>query len=167
MLIYIHCLIHSDPGSIRSILRSSTACRTNHPKSLLRVLAPQSLNFLKLLTSTSSPFPFLSYTNIDLLRFLRDEQLADSSTKSWNEQLAEKYYANLYKEFAVCDLKHYKSGNVSLLNILLHRSFSPYTIVCPSLEDGGRSALRRRRDNVRKYPLRAPSRGIQSSSDYP
>jgi len=47
-------------------------------------------------------------------KFLRDEQQLDSSTQSWNEQLAEKYYANLYKEFAVCDLKHYKSGNFAL-----------------------------------------------------
>ena len=32
--------------------------------------------------------------------------------KAWEDQLAEKYYESLYREFAVCDLKHYKSGNV-------------------------------------------------------
>ncbi|PPQ69175.1 hypothetical protein CVT24_000023 [Panaeolus cyanescens] len=62
-------------------------------------------------------------------RFLRDEDNPpvasdeqdvaktvnpSSSTKSWNEQLAEKYYASLYREFALCDLKHYKSGNFAL-----------------------------------------------------
>jgi len=33
---------------------------------------------------------------------------------AWNDKVAKKYYDNLYKEFAVCDLKHYKSGNFSL-----------------------------------------------------
>ncbi|KAF9048563.1 folate-sensitive fragile site protein Fra10Ac1-domain-containing protein [Panaeolus papilionaceus] len=62
-------------------------------------------------------------------RFLRDEDNPtvapdeqdvaktvnpSSSSKSWNEQLAEKYYASLYREFALCDLKHYKSGNFAL-----------------------------------------------------
>ena len=43
-------------------------------------------------------------------RFLRDED--EGKELSWDEQLAAKYYATLYREFAVCDLKHYKSGNV-------------------------------------------------------
>lgn len=34
--------------------------------------------------------------------------------KAWEDQLAEKYYESLYREFAVCDLKHYKSGNFAL-----------------------------------------------------
>ncbi|KAG6328803.1 hypothetical protein ID866_10285 [Astraeus odoratus] len=38
---------------------------------------------------------------------------AEGST-SWNDQLAEKYYNSLYREFAVCNLKHYKSGNFAL-----------------------------------------------------
>ncbi|KAI0303607.1 folate-sensitive fragile site protein Fra10Ac1-domain-containing protein [Multifurca ochricompacta] len=33
---------------------------------------------------------------------------------SWNDQLAQKYYDSLFREFAVCDLKHYKSGNFAL-----------------------------------------------------
>ncbi|KAG6865979.1 hypothetical protein C0991_009981 [Blastosporella zonata] len=45
-------------------------------------------------------------------RFLRDED--DTRNESWDEQLASKYYASLYREFAVCDLKHYKSGNFAL-----------------------------------------------------
>jgi len=58
-------------------------------------------------------------TEFDILKashkFLRDEEgnaESERKAKSWNDQLAEKYYANLYREFAVCDLKHYKSGNV-------------------------------------------------------
>lgn len=43
-------------------------------------------------------------------RFLRDEQ--DATNLPWEEKLAHKYYSSLYREFAVCDLKHYKSGNV-------------------------------------------------------
>ncbi|KAF5372744.1 hypothetical protein D9615_010092 [Tricholomella constricta] len=45
-------------------------------------------------------------------RFLRDE--VDTKDLSWDEQLASKYYTTLYREFAVCDLKHYKSGNFAL-----------------------------------------------------
>ncbi|TFK40203.1 folate-sensitive fragile site protein Fra10Ac1-domain-containing protein [Crucibulum laeve] len=44
-------------------------------------------------------------------KFLRDEEGKNST---WDEQLAEKYYSSLYREFAVCDLKHYKSGNFAL-----------------------------------------------------
>ncbi|KAF8150718.1 folate-sensitive fragile site protein Fra10Ac1-domain-containing protein, partial [Crassisporium funariophilum] len=44
-------------------------------------------------------------------KFLRDE---DEKASSWDEKLAEKYYSSLYREFAVCDLKHYKSGNFSI-----------------------------------------------------
>ncbi|KAF9561995.1 hypothetical protein CPC08DRAFT_400438 [Agrocybe pediades] len=44
-------------------------------------------------------------------KFLREE---DEKPTTWDEQLAGKYYSNLYREFAVCDLKHYKSGNFAL-----------------------------------------------------
>ncbi|KIM40572.1 hypothetical protein M413DRAFT_164146 [Hebeloma cylindrosporum] len=44
-------------------------------------------------------------------KFLRDE---DEKPTTWDEQLAGKYYESLYREFAVCDLKHYKSGNFAL-----------------------------------------------------
>ncbi|PFH53139.1 hypothetical protein AMATHDRAFT_55595, partial [Amanita thiersii Skay4041] len=37
-----------------------------------------------------------------------------TSAKSWDQLLAEKYYASLFREFAVCDLKHFKSGNFAL-----------------------------------------------------
>lgn len=43
------------------------------------------------------------------LRFLREDE---DKNLSWNDQVAQKYYSSLYREFAVCDLKHYKSGNV-------------------------------------------------------
>ncbi|KAF8591210.1 hypothetical protein K439DRAFT_1327808 [Ramaria rubella] len=55
-------------------------------------------------------------TEFDILKashkFLRsgDNDLA----KSWDAQLAKKYEDSLFKEFAVCDLKHYKSGNIAL-----------------------------------------------------
>lgn len=54
-------------------------------------------------------------TEFDILRtshrFLRDEASAPSS---WNDQVARKYYDSLYREFALCNLKHYKSGNFAL-----------------------------------------------------
>ncbi|GJJ08349.1 hypothetical protein Clacol_002560 [Clathrus columnatus] len=46
-------------------------------------------------------------------RFLRAEDDPQTS-KSWDAQLAKKYEDNLFKEFAVCDLKHFKSGNIAL-----------------------------------------------------
>ncbi|KAG2062473.1 hypothetical protein BDR04DRAFT_1040325, partial [Suillus decipiens] len=56
-------------------------------------------------------------TEFDILKashkFLRDGADDEAST-SWNDQLAQKYYDSLYREFAICDLKHYKSGNFSL-----------------------------------------------------
>ena len=56
-------------------------------------------------------------TEFDILKashkFLRqDEDHAEAQNASWDDQLAQKYYDNLFREFAVCDLKHYKSGNV-------------------------------------------------------
>ncbi|CCL99310.1 uncharacterized protein FIBRA_01326 [Fibroporia radiculosa] len=57
-----------------------------------------------------------STSEFDILKashkFLREDDEQESLT--WNEQLAKKYYHNLYREFAVCDLKHYKSGNFAL-----------------------------------------------------
>ncbi|KAF8340312.1 folate-sensitive fragile site protein Fra10Ac1-domain-containing protein [Cantharellus anzutake] len=57
-------------------------------------------------------------TDFDVLkerhRFLRSEEEASSPTLPWEEKLAAKYEASLYKEFAVCDLKHYKMGGVAL-----------------------------------------------------
>ncbi|KAF7312664.1 hypothetical protein MIND_00280700 [Mycena indigotica] len=48
-------------------------------------------------------------------RFLREDQdQTQPKAASWDDQLAEKYYESLFREFAVCDLKHYKSGNFSL-----------------------------------------------------
>ncbi|KAF9478854.1 hypothetical protein BDN70DRAFT_835283 [Pholiota conissans] len=62
----------------------------------------------------SAPKP-VGITEFEILKashkFLRDE---DEKPSTWDEKLAGKYYSNLYREFAVCDLKHYKSGNFSL-----------------------------------------------------
>ncbi|EPT01631.1 hypothetical protein FOMPIDRAFT_1109616, partial [Fomitopsis schrenkii] len=47
-------------------------------------------------------------------KFLREDGEADESKLPWDDKLAKKYYDNLYREYAVCDLKHYKSGNFAL-----------------------------------------------------
>ncbi|KAF8825267.1 folate-sensitive fragile site protein Fra10Ac1-domain-containing protein [Lentinula edodes] len=56
-------------------------------------------------------------TEFEILRdshkFLREDE-DDNSHLSWEEKLASKYYSSLYREFAMCDLKHYKSGNFAL-----------------------------------------------------
>ncbi|KAH7930152.1 hypothetical protein BV22DRAFT_1028654 [Leucogyrophana mollusca] len=68
--------------------------------------------------SSSKPTPsYPPVTEFEILKashkFLRDDTDPSTST-SWNDQLAQKYYDSLYREFAVCDLKHYKSGNFAL-----------------------------------------------------
>lgn len=57
--------------------------------------------------STSPTLGFLTRPH----RFLRADE-EGAKDLSWNDKVAKKYYDSLYKEFAVCDLKHYKSGNV-------------------------------------------------------
>ncbi|KAI0822476.1 folate-sensitive fragile site protein Fra10Ac1-domain-containing protein [Trametes gibbosa] len=47
-------------------------------------------------------------------RFLREDDDLDERQLSWDDRLAKKYYSSLYREYAVCDLKHYKSGNFAL-----------------------------------------------------
>ncbi|KAH9856637.1 folate-sensitive fragile site protein Fra10Ac1-domain-containing protein [Lenzites betulinus] len=57
-------------------------------------------------------------TEFDILKgshkFLREDDDLDERQLSWDERLAKKYYSSLYREYAVCDLKHYKSGNFAL-----------------------------------------------------
>ncbi|CAG7849516.1 SubName: Full=Uncharacterized protein {ECO:0000313/EMBL:CCA71591.1} [Serendipita indica DSM 11827] len=49
-------------------------------------------------------------------KFLREDEqdVETAGSKSWDEALARKFYSNLWKEYALCDLKHYKSGNFAL-----------------------------------------------------
>ncbi|EJD06896.1 uncharacterized protein FOMMEDRAFT_152223 [Fomitiporia mediterranea MF3/22] len=75
-------------------------------------------------SSSRLPIP-AGPTEFDILKashkFLREDDADNTNGKenenrknSWEDRLAQKYYASLYREFAVCDLKHYKSGNFAL-----------------------------------------------------
>ncbi|KAL5486074.1 hypothetical protein ACEPAI_7118 [Sanghuangporus weigelae] len=79
-------------------------------------------------SSSRPPIP-TGLTEFDILKashkFLREDDNPNAnadadgnantnSNGSWGERLAQKYYESLYREFAVCDLKHYKSGNFAL-----------------------------------------------------
>ncbi|GAA5900599.1 hypothetical protein JCM6882_000918 [Rhodosporidiobolus microsporus] len=46
-------------------------------------------------------------------QFVRDSNV-DPSTLSWEDQLALKYYSSLFREFALVNLKHYKTGQIAL-----------------------------------------------------
>lgn len=46
-------------------------------------------------------------------RFIRTND--DPSTLSWEDQLALKYYNSLFREYAIVNLKHYKTGQASVL----------------------------------------------------
>ncbi|KAK4055554.1 hypothetical protein OIV83_000100 [Microbotryomycetes sp. JL201] len=52
-------------------------------------------------------------TELDVIKekhqFIRDTDV-DPATLSWEDQLALKYYNSLFREFALINLKHYKSG---------------------------------------------------------
>ncbi|KAF9466592.1 folate-sensitive fragile site protein Fra10Ac1-domain-containing protein [Collybia nuda] len=69
-------------------------------------------------SSSKLPPPRTGKTEFEILkeshRFLREDEDDARRAQSWDEQLAAKYYESLYREFAVCDLKHYKSGNFAL-----------------------------------------------------
>ncbi|ORY91472.1 folate-sensitive fragile site protein Fra10Ac1-domain-containing protein [Leucosporidium creatinivorum] len=56
-------------------------------------------------------------TELDVLKerhqFIRSEQ-QDPSTLSWEDRLAVKYYDSLFREYALVNLKHYRSGAVAL-----------------------------------------------------
>ena len=87
----------------------------SHSGSFLTASLVETFTVMSLHPKPSSSTSFA--TEFDILRdshkFLRhDNDLAESHNTSWNDQLAQKYYDNLFREFAVCDLKHYKSGNV-------------------------------------------------------
>ncbi|KIM84211.1 hypothetical protein PILCRDRAFT_818545 [Piloderma croceum F 1598] len=66
-------------------------------------------------SSKTSSVQVAPVTEFDILKashkFLRED---DDKNLTWDDKVAQKYYSNLYREFAVCDLKHYKSGNFAL-----------------------------------------------------
>lgn len=49
-------------------------------------------------------------------RFLREEEEKDGSSSKieYEDEVAKRYYNHLFKEYAIADMKHYKSGNVAL-----------------------------------------------------
>ena len=85
-------------------------------------------------------------------KFIRED--IQDAQNSWNDCLAEKYYQSLYKEFALCDLKHYKSGNVRVSSLPVFTLFPSHSIlVCPSLENGRRGSLWHRRVDLCQLSL--------------
>ncbi|KAF5339240.1 hypothetical protein D9758_013287 [Tetrapyrgos nigripes] len=63
----------------------------------------------KTVTTGKTEFELLKSSH----KFLREDD-EDENNLTWEDKLASKYYSSLYREFAVCDLKHYKSGNFAL-----------------------------------------------------
>ena len=85
-------------------------------------------------------------------RFLRPEDEDDGSL-SWNEQVAKKYYSSLYREFAVCDLKHYKSGNVPIVPSRTALDSLTAITVLPPMAHRRRGYLRSWGNDLWKYAL--------------
>ncbi|GAA5839535.1 hypothetical protein JCM11251_002750 [Rhodosporidiobolus azoricus] len=56
-------------------------------------------------------------SELDVLKerhqFVRNSNV-DPSTLSWEDQLALRYYSSLFREFALVNLKHYKTGQIAL-----------------------------------------------------
>ena len=74
-------------------------------------------------------------------KFLREDKTesGDANKTSWDEQLARKYEASLFREYAVCDLKHYKSGKVCIT--IVSRGITKQMLDCNALAYRGRSAF--------------------------
>ncbi|SJK85973.1 Folate-sensitive fragile site protein Fra10Ac1 [Babesia microti strain RI] len=51
-------------------------------------------------------------TDYEILK--RYHQLIPESDGSWESSLVEKYHESLFKEFAICDLSHYKTGQIGI-----------------------------------------------------
>jgi hypothetical protein len=81
---------------------------------------------LNAINTANAPIQVVDGLINEVPRFLRAEE-EESKDLTWNDQLAKKYYENLYREFAVCDLKHYKSGNVRI-----YSSFNPNSVLLSS-----------------------------------
>jgi protein FRA10AC1 len=50
-------------------------------------------------------------------QFIRDDEdnaIDQQSKLSWEDKLALSWYSKLFREYAVCDLTHYKTGGVAL-----------------------------------------------------
>ncbi|KAI0783878.1 folate-sensitive fragile site protein Fra10Ac1-domain-containing protein [Irpex lacteus] len=66
----------------------------------------------------AGPSSSAARTEFEILReshkFLREDGEKDAEPHTWEDKLAQKYYDSLFREYAVCDLKHYKSGNFAL-----------------------------------------------------
>ena len=81
----------------------------------------------EILKSSHKYVPFLNPIPGVLTRFYRFLRADGEEARdlSWDDKVAKKYYDSLYKEFAVCDLKHYKSGNVR----------QPFSLMKPAIVD--------------------------------
>ncbi|KAI0342687.1 hypothetical protein BDW22DRAFT_1484270 [Trametopsis cervina] len=66
-------------------------------------------------SSSSQAAVLAGRTEFEILKeshkFLRED---GNNEHTWEDKLAQKYYDSLFREYAVCDLKHYKSGNFAL-----------------------------------------------------
>lgn len=100
------------------------------------------------------------------LRFLRDDDEKQLEELSADERIAVKYYRSLFKEFAVIDLKHYKSGKVCPTHpppIPSSAYLQSAHSVRASLENRGRGSRGTRAVHLRQYTLRV-SYGERASS---
>ncbi|KAI8367621.1 folate-sensitive fragile site protein Fra10Ac1-domain-containing protein [Radiomyces spectabilis] len=47
-------------------------------------------------------------------KFIRSDDDDTTEEPSWEQRVAKKYYDQLFKEYAICDLKYYKEGKIAL-----------------------------------------------------
>jgi len=115
---------------------------------------------MALYPSSSKAPPAPGKTEFEILKashkFLREED-DKGQPLSWDEQLASKYYDSLFREYAVYDLKHYKSGNVRPLPWWISKLLTSVTkSVFSAVENGGGGPGGGGRDDVREHAVRAP-----------
>ena len=93
-------------------------------------------------------------SRVIFLRFLRDDDEKQLEELSADERIAVKYYRGLFKEFAVIDLKHYKSGKVCPTYYTSPVYSQAAHLVCSPLENRGRGSRRTRSIHLRQHTLR-------------
>ena len=126
----MNCIFSCFPSS-RNLLDSGSARRMAHrprPRAPVQTLdrqtpherSKQSHNFTPSALRKRLP---KSRTELDVLvehhKFIREvregaERQETEEKLSWEDELAEKFYATLFREFAVVNLKHFKSHQVRL-----------------------------------------------------
>ena len=73
-----------------------------------------------LMRARQAPSESASFTSRDMhilrrtFRFVRDDEDDARHAHQWERRMAVRYYAKLFREYAICDLRHFRDGRIGL-----------------------------------------------------